>query len=637
MSGPEIVFAFAPGQNAFFRELAEALCFELERLGAACRVAVDDFPCPSERSVVVLLPPHEFVHLSGVSLTPAVLRRCLLISAEQPTSGFFPRNVELGRDAGAVLDINRRAVRAYREAGIAADHLQLGYSEAWDGRNGVCQRDIDILFLGRVTERRERALADYADLLERFECEFILSDDRTPNPTAGANFATKESKLRLLARSKVLLNIHGEDEPYFEWLRAVEAISSGCVVVSEHSTDLEPLRAGTDVVTGSLDSLGLLAAWMVDDGERRSQVAIEAEKRLRSEAPLAAGAARLLEAAERVASLPIAPQAGAQAQAARAKLAITSLLDDKPLAPRPVVEDDTPSAAKRVLRVLKRQQQELLYLRRRLASEELARKRPERPGAATVEEVSTSAWRQNARATVSTIVPLYNGADTVLETLDSVRDSTMGAWELVVVDDGSGDDGNAVVRGWMDRHPALPIALVRHEINRGLSAARNTGAEIARGDLLLMLDADNLIRPYGMARLRAALVGDPGADFSYGILDRFGLHERTGVISKFGWEPSRFREENYIDALALIRRRAFFELGGYSEDPRLALGLEDYDLWARMAEAGRRGAFVRNFVGSYRAGHSSMLSVTGISSADAIAAISEHAPNLMRGVEPSAL
>ena len=82
----------------------------------------------------MLMPPHEYVALSRVRPTPPMLSRCVVISAEQPSSEFFEWNVELGRDAGAVLDINRRAVRAYGENGIAAEHLQLGYSEAWDRR-----------------------------------------------------------------------------------------------------------------------------------------------------------------------------------------------------------------------------------------------------------------------------------------------------------------------------------------------------------------------------------------------------------------------------------------------------------------------------------------------------------------------
>ncbi|MGN6816930.1 MAG: glycosyltransferase family protein, partial [Solirubrobacterales bacterium] len=260
MSGPEVVFAFTGGQNAFHRELAEALSFELTRLGTRSHVAVDEFPAPTEGRVVVLLPAQEFADFGGVVLAPALLRRCIALSVEE---------------------------------------LQLGYSEAWDGRDGVAERDIDVLFLGCASERRQRAVASYADLLERFRCEFILADPSVPNAHEGPSFVTGANKRALLARSKVVLNIHAEEGVGFEWLRAAEAISCGCAVVSEHAPDLEPLRPGVDLLTGSLDSLGYLAAWLAEDDERRAELAREAEARLRAR-PLADAAAKLLETACRV-------------------------------------------------------------------------------------------------------------------------------------------------------------------------------------------------------------------------------------------------------------------------------------------------------------------------------------------------
>ena len=630
MSPPELVFAFAKGQNAFFKELAEALILELEKLGAVGRVTVGEFPEQRSGAVTVLLPPHEYAALSGVRPSPPMLSRCVVISAEQPASEFFEWNVELVRNAGAVLDINHRGVRAYAEAGIAAGHLQLGYSEAWDRRKDVPERDIDVLFVGRSTPRRERALAQYADVLERFNCEFVLSDDSTPNSGEGVNFRSGEGKLRLLSRAKVLLNIHGEGEPYFEWLRVAEGMSCGCAVVTEHSTDLEPLRVGVDLVAGRCEALGLLAAWLAEDEAARSKIVAAADARLRERATLASGAATLLAAAERVDLLPIDPRSAGDVLVANTRMAIAT----RPAPPVTVaVAAGQASGEHQALRALKRQHQEVLSLRRQLAADALARSRPERPQAETVEVAATSAWQKGDEPAVSVIVPLYNDEEVVCEALDSVRRSTVRSWEIVVVDDASGDGGPDAVRAWMERHDSDRVAMVRHEVNRGLAAARNTGAARARGGLFLMLDSDNLLRPFGLVRLIRALASDPGAAFAYGILDRFAKEGPLDLASNYGWEPARFRAGNYIDALALIRRGAFTRLGGYSEDPRLLLGYEDYDLWARLAEAGDWGMFVRHFVGSYRVGHSSMLSVTNISRVDAIAAIYEHAPELMSGIE----
>ena len=333
MSGPKLVFALARGQNVFFRELAEALAFELERLGARAEISQSGLPEQRAGLVTVLMPPHEFVALSGVRPHFRTLRRCILISAEQPSSGFFASNLELARDAGGVLDINRRAVRAYRDAGIAAEHLQLGHSAAWD-RRGSAERDIDVLFMGRATDRRERALASYADALERFNCQFVLSDNARASAREDANFIAGEKKLNLLARTKVLLNLHGENEPYFEWLRVCEAMSAGCAIVTEHSTDLDPLRPGEDIVVGRLEALGLLAAWIAEDDEERRRVVQSADSRLQGQASLAEAAKILLANAERVDSTGIDPYTAKSAMAAATRIAL-----------HPPVETDTPSDA----------------------------------------------------------------------------------------------------------------------------------------------------------------------------------------------------------------------------------------------------------------------------------------------------
>jgi hypothetical protein len=635
VSPPELVFALAKGQNAFFRELAEALIFELERCGAKGRIVEGEFPAQEEGSVTVLLPPHEYAALSRARPSPAMLRRCVAISAEQPSSEFFKWNVQLVRSAGAVLDINRRAVRSYAEEEIAADHLQLGYCELWDRREEFGERDIDILFVGRSTPRRERALAMYADQLERFRCEILLSDDSTPNSGDGVNFQTGAAKRDLLSRTKVLLNVHGESEPYFEWLRVAEAMSAGCAVVTETSTDLDPLRVGIDLLSGRLETLGLLSAWVAEDDELRTRLVRQADGQLKLYATLAQGAATLLAAAERADRVPVDPGAKGDSKIANAKMII-----DPPPPPAPTpggIAEWEPGPLsigdRRILRGLKRQQQEMLSFRRQLAGAILARGRPDRPTAETVDLATTAGWKQDEEPLVSVIVPLYNDKDVVTDALESVAASTFGSWEIVVVDDASSDGGADHVRAWMDCHDDRAVALIRHEVNRGLSAARNSGVAKGRGSLLLMLDSDNLMRPFGMTRLVDALAADPEAAFSYGILDRFREDGPDGLASEFGWEPRRFRDGNYIDALAMVRRDAFEELGGYSEDVRLMLGYEDYDFWARVAESGRRATFVRQFVARYRVGHSSMLSVTNLSKTDAMAAVAEHAPTLMRGVE----
>jgi Glycosyl transferase family 2 len=632
-------FTLARGQNEFFVELAEALAHELRGLGAAATVRVDEAPVPSEGLIHVLLPPHEYVVLSGHRPPPGVLKRCILISAEQPQSSFFGGNLDLARQAGAVFDINPRAVRAYRAEDIPASSLDLGHTDLWDGSadgqryidrdDDESRRDIDILFLGRLTDRRAEALASYADIFERFRCRLMLSDNARPNVAGGASFVSGAGKRALLARAKVLINIHGEGEPYFEWLRVAEAICAGCAIVSEHSSDMAPLVTGHHLLAGRLESLALMCACLLDDDGMRSRMRRRTYELLRDCRPLANAARALIEKAHAIDENPVDRYAALETRQLRART--RTHIDLRQLdEAQPLERHEISIGEAHVLRALKNQQLAALALRRQLARIEHAL-RDSGASPATSVLAQSPGWRAPIRRAISVVIPLYNHAEEVTHALASLARSSYRAWEVVVVDDGSTDGGADTVVDWITRHPHCACRLVRHELNRGLAAARNTGIVVARGPRLLMLDADNEIRRTCMTRLSAALDADPSASFAYGIMERFSTDGHLGLMSCYEWDPLRFRVRNYIDAFALITREALTQLDGYSYDPRL-YGWEDYDLWVRMAEAGMHGAFVPEIIARYRVGHSSMISQTNVSTADAYAGLVDHAPTLMAGL-----
>ena len=625
----ELAFVLAPGQNLFFVELVDALRDELHALGVASSVHEGRFPAPEPDRVHVLVPPHEYFTLThGQPGVPErALARTIFVCAEQPGTRWFAENVALASRCGALFDINRLAVRSFAREGISAQHLQIGATPRWNRSRPDAERDIDVLFLGAVSPRRSRALATAASSLSRRRLHLVLSDGAHPNADAAPTFVAGEAKLDLLSRSRVVLNVHQGAEPYFEWLRAVQAIQCGCAIVSEHAVDYEPLRPGEDFAPGGWRSLGLLADRLLEDDERRAAMVAAATGRLAHRLPLATAARSLAERAEELAALPLPSPAD-------------------PHYARPVSRPPRPAAARRpdgpqdatdnlnvstLRRGLKDVRLDLLDLRRALAR--LGRRLTDGADPAAVEVATASPAWTAAQPRVSVLVSLFDYGRFVGDALDSVDASAFGDWELVVVDDGSADDSAATVLAWLEAHPWRPALLVRHPLNRGLPHARNTALAFARGELSFVLDADNEILSHGLGRLVEALDGDPGAAFAYGMFERFDASGPLELGNVWPWEPWRLRTGNFVDAMALLRTDVLREAGGYDTDRRL-YGWEDFDLWCRLAEAGRRGAFVPEVVARYRSTGHSMISLTDLSVTEAFSIVIERCPRLMAGVRP---
>jgi hypothetical protein len=617
----ELAFALSPRQNHFFVEIVEALRTELDDLGVRSTVTQGRLPDPSPATVPVLVPPHEFFALTPPEQHPAppALKRAVFLCAEQPGTWFFDEDVRLAHLHGAaVLDVSDTGTRALREAGLAAEHVPLGFTRRW-----ACppedldrERDVDLLHLGIWSRRRAAVLSRCGPVLARRRSHLILSDADGPNADPAPNFVTQDDKWSLLRRSRALLNIHVSDRPYFEWQRVVQAVSNGALVISEHSEDVAPLVPGEHFIAVREEALPVTLEAVLADEPRRLRMARAAYELLRDQLPLRRSAEKLAAVAEERAKLPV-PAA-------------------RPPAPKPAEEpsgngrtrfpsaiDDPREGALRA--ALKDVRLELLDQRRRL--ERLQH------GGADVERVAESSSFAAATPRVSVIVPMHDEASCVTDALDSCTTQTMSDLELIVVDDGSTDGSSDVVAAWSRAHDGIPLLLVRHPVNRGLGLARNTGIDHARAAFTFALDADNALFDVTLERLVAALEASEGAAFVYSMLAMEVNGEPVGLRSCFPWDPRRLRTGNYIDAMALWRTSELRRLGGYTSQLRLH-GWEDYDLFCNVAEQGGHGVLVPEVLGRYRVRGHSMLSITDISVRAAVSLLIERHPTLMRGVEP---
>src|SRR5688572_16824606 len=184
--------------------------------------------------------------------------------------------------------------------------------------------------------------------------------------------------------------------------------------------------------------------------------------------------------------------------------------------------------------------------------------------------------------TVSVVIPLYNARDVILETVQSVLAQTWKDYEIVVIDDGSTDGSGEVARAF---GPAFRY--VRQE-NRGVARARNRGIEESTGTYIALLDHDDLWHPTKLEKQVTVLARRPEVGMvitDVAHIDRQG--RPMGIIGK-GYNPSetfaRLFVRGYVPtpSAALIRRSVLTKVGGLDES-FLSAGLDDHDLWARVA------------------------------------------------------
>jgi GT2 family glycosyltransferase len=199
---------------------------------------------------------------------------------------------------------------------------------------------------------------------------------------------------------------------------------------------------------------------------------------------------------------------------------------------------------------------------------------------------------------VSIVIPVYNQVEFTLACLASVQaESGEIAMEVIVIDDGSSDGTSEI----LSRIPGLVYH--RQESNRGFIAACNCGSEIARGDYLLFLNNDTMVRPGWLSVLLQTFEIEPKAGLvgSKLVYPDGRLQEAGGIIWRdgSGWNRGKFQDANnpeynylrqvdYCSAASLmIPRNLFRELGAF--DSRYAPAYyEDTDLAFRVREHGRK-------------------------------------------------
>ncbi len=184
---------------------------------------------------------------------------------------------------------------------------------------------------------------------------------------------------------------------------------------------------------------------------------------------------------------------------------------------------------------------------------------------------------------VSVIIPTFNRADLILETVESVTAQTFKDYEIIIVDDGSSDRTAMVLEPLINRE----IVNYIYQENQGESAARNHAMRLAQGQYFAFLDSDDLFLPTKLEKQVAYLDAHLSMGLVHSLYSKFsGLDTDLGVR-----DPSRFSGDVYPEILldwsvlmavpcVLVRADVIAEVGGFDEQMRWG---PDLDLWRRIS------------------------------------------------------
>lgn len=196
-------------------------------------------------------------------------------------------------------------------------------------------------------------------------------------------------------------------------------------------------------------------------------------------------------------------------------------------------------------------------------------------------------------ALVSVIIPAYNAAKYIEETINSAIQSSYSSIEIIVVNDGSTDNTREVVLTIREKYSEL-IKYIEQS-NSGVAAARNLAIRCANGKYILPLDADDLIDKDYIKKGVDVLANSPEVKVVYGGAYYFGA--KKGIWKLPTFSMSLLARRNIIYVSGIYRKEDFLQTDGYCVE---IAGMEDWDFWISMLKTGGEVIFLPDTCFYYR-------------------------------------
>lgn len=206
---------------------------------------------------------------------------------------------------------------------------------------------------------------------------------------------------------------------------------------------------------------------------------------------------------------------------------------------------------------------------------------------------------------ISVVIPCYNHGKFLGDAVDSVLQSDFKEYEIIIVNDGSTDPLTLrVFKDLQQRGSDEQKVTIISQENSGLSSARNAAIQMAAGEYILPLDADNKVRPSYLSKAVEILDMHQDIGVVYAYANLFG--EKKGVWTFPRFDSRKLLMENFVEACSVFRKKIWEECNGY--DPAMVIGYEDWDFWLSVMEKGWGFHLIEEVLFDYRVRENSMVS-----------------------------
>lgn len=194
---------------------------------------------------------------------------------------------------------------------------------------------------------------------------------------------------------------------------------------------------------------------------------------------------------------------------------------------------------------------------------------------------------------VSIIIPCYNDAKYIEQSVNSALNQTYPIKEVIVVDDGSDDETKVILNKLAPQITKLII-----QENQGQSSARNVGIKEAKGNYILVLDSDDFFEPTFCEKAVAVFERRKEVKIITSFVNRFIANEIVDVFKPNGGDISQFLSNNQATGSCMFLKSDFEKINGYDELMRK--GYEDWEFYIRLLQNGGEAYVIQEPLFNYR-------------------------------------